>query len=206
MMPDMEEVIDHQVSLKDYTSFAAMKVATAARNCYQSQKDMTLKDSEDFVRMLIGKGHESPLEFAGVTFHIITSRDISHELVRHRIASFAQESTRYVRYAKGIQFVRPVEFKEDSPEYYTWLNLMRDASVAYKMLLKQTNRPELARSVLPGSTKTSIYMHMNMRELRHFLMLRLSPAAHPDMQRVAQLCKQAVNAADSQLSVFIEGI
>lgn len=204
MIGEIQEVIEHSVELTEYSQLAFMTVANTARNCYQSGELVNLEKAREFVKMLIHKGHESPLEFASVTFRIITSRDVTHELVRHRLASYAQESTRYVRYSGGVQFVRPVDIPEGSDVYYTWLTACREASSAYGKLLDLTKRPELARTVLPGSTKTTIIMKMNMREFRHFIELRTSPAAHPDMRCVAGLCRKRVEEAG--LGDFLEGI
>lgn len=204
MNVERPEVIEHSVELIEYSKLAFMTVANTARNCYQSGELVNLEKAREFVKMLIHKGHESPLEFASVTFRIITSRDITHELVRHRLASYAQESTRYVRYSGGVQFVRPVDIPAGSEAYYTWLAACREASFAYVKLLDLTKRPELARTVLPGSTKTTIIMKMNMREFRHFIELRTAPAAHPDMRCVAGLCRQRVEEVG--LGDFLEGI
>lgn len=198
------EVIEHSVELTEYPKMAFMTVANTARNCYQSGELVNLEKARDFVKMLIHKGHESPLEFASVTFRIITSRDVTHELVRHRLASYAQESTRYVRYSGGVQFVRPVDIPEGSEAYHIWLTSCRESSYAYGKLLDLTKRPEIARTVLPGSTKTTIIMKMNMREFRHFIELRTSPAAHPDMRCVAGLCRKRVE--EVELGDFLEGI
>lgn len=204
------EVVEHSVELVEYTPMAALQVTKAARTCYRSEKSMKISEADDFVKMLIHKGHESPLEFAHITLRITTSRDITHELVRHRLASYAQESTRYVRYKQGVQKVRPVEIKEHlddgtpNPAYLVWLNGCRAAEKAYIELLGITHRPELARTVLPGSTRTTIMMQMNMREFRHFLRLRMAPAAHPDMRYVAGLCRDA--AEQNDLGVFLEDL
>lgn len=202
------EVVEHSVELVEYTPMAALQVTKAARTCYRSEKPMAISEANDFVKMLIRKGHESPLEFAHIMLRITTSRDITHELVRHRLASYAQESTRYVRYKNGVQKVRPVEIKEyledgtPNPAYLVWLDGCRAAEKAYIELLRITHRPELARTVLPGSTRTTIVMQMNMREFRHFLRLRMASAAHPDMRYVAGLCRDA--AEQNDLGVFLE--
>lgn len=202
------EVVEHSVELVEYTPMAALQVTKAARTCYRSEKSMKISEADDFVKMLIHKGHESPLEFAHITLRITTSRDITHELVRHRLASYAQESTRYVRYKQGVQKVRPVEIKEylddgaPNPAYLVWLDGCRAAEKAYIELLRITHRPELARTVLPGSTRTTIMMQMNMREFRHFLRLRMAPTAHPDMRYVASLCRDV--AEQNGLGVFLE--
>lgn len=207
---EIPEVVEHTVELLECTPLASLQVAMAARTCYRSEKPMKISEADDFVKMLIHKGHESPLEFAHIMFRITTSRDITHELVRHRLASYAQESTRYVRYKNGVQKVRPVEIKEyledgtPNPAYLVWLDGCRAAEKAYIELLRITHRPELARTVLPGSTRTTIVMQMNMREFRHFLRLRMASAAHPDMRYVAGLCRDA--AEQNDLGVFLEDL
>lgn len=207
---EIPEVVEHTVELLECTPLASLQVAMAARTCYRSEKPMKISEADDFVKMLIHKGHESPLEFAHIMLRITTSRDITHELVRHRLASYAQESTRYVRYKNGVQKVRPVEIKEyledgtPNPAYLVWLDGCRAAEKAYIELLRITHRPELARTVLPGSTRTTIVMQMNMREFRHFLRLRMASAAHPDMRYVAGLCRDA--AEQNDLGVFLEDL
>lgn len=207
---EIPEVVEHTVELLECTPLASLQVAMAARTCYRSEKPMQISEADDFVKMLIHKGHESPLEFAHIMLRITTSRDITHELVRHRLASYAQESTRYVRYKNGVQKVRPVEIKEyledgtPNPAYLVWLDGCRAAEKAYIELLRITHRPELARTVLPGSTRTTIVMQMNMREFRHFLRLRMASAAHPDMRYVAGLCRDA--AEQNDLGVFLEDL
>lgn len=207
---EIPEVVEHTVELLECTPLASLQVAMAARTCYRSEKPMKISEADDFVKMLIHKGHESPLEFAHIMLRITTSRDITHELVRHRLASYAQESTRYVRYKNGVQKVRPVEIKEHledgtpNPAYLVWLDGCRAAEKAYIELLRITHRPELARTVLPGSTRTTIVMQMNMREFRHFLRLRIASAAHPDMRYVAGLCRDA--AEQNDLGVFLEDL
>lgn len=210
MTGEIQEVIEHSVELTEYSKLAFMTVANTARNCYQSGELVNLEKAREFVKMLIHKGHESPLEFASVTFRIVTSRDVTHELVRHRLASYAQESTRYVRYSGGVQLVRPMDIPELNPDgtlneaFLAWLRGCREAGKAYLEILRLTGRPELARTVLPGSTKTTIIMKMNMREFRHFIKLRTSPAAHPDMRCVAGLCRKRVE--EVELGDFLEGI
>ena len=187
MNVERPEVIEHSVALIEYSKLAFMTVANTARNCYQSGELVNLEKAREFVKMLIHKGHESPLEFASVTFR-----------------SYAQESARYVRYSGGVQFVRPVDIPEGSEAYHIWLTSCRESSYAYGKLLDLTKRPEIARTVLPGSTKTTIIMKMNMREFRHFIELRTSPAAHPDMRCVAGLCRKRVE--EVELGDFLEGI
>lgn len=165
------------------------------RICYQSE-DATTDDSyKQFLRTIIERGHEAVLEHATVTAIIICDRGISHELVRHRIASYCQESTRYCNYNKGkfgeeITVIEPCFWSEDDLKWAAWANLCSKAEDAYMDLLKMGATSQQARDVLPTSLKTQIAVTMNIREWRHFFRLRCSPAAHPDM--VALACRGLV--------------
>jgi thymidylate synthase (FAD) len=155
--------------------------------------------------MIIKRGHESVLEHHGFSVRFICDRGISHELVRHRIASFSQESTRYVGYKDAAEFIipswmdlEPVEFDAEDSIFICelwegksqadiwWMGSMIDAAIKYSCLLKENWRPEQARSILPNSLKTEIVMTANLREWRHFFKLRTSDAAHPDMRAITR--------------------
>lgn len=161
------------------------KIEIAGRTCYKSEPK---GKPEDFIRMLIRRGHESVLEHASLTFKIKTNRNMTHELVRHRLASYSQESTRYVSYKDGIEFIPwikgDIECIEDGEVKYKFYE---EVEKTYKKLIEEGYRPEEARDILPGSTATTIVMTMNMRELRHFLKLRIDKAAHPQMRELAKL-------------------
>lgn len=164
-------------------------IEKAGRTCYKSENKITEDSAKKFVRQIVKAGHEAMLEHVGLTVRFIVDRGVSHEIVRHRLASFAQESTRYCNYGKGdVTFVRPFYFKEGSPEYKLWLNSMEVAEEAYLALLESGRTPQEARCVLPNSLKTEVVMTANMREWRHFLKLRAvgtTGAPHPQMQEVA---------------------
>lgn len=161
-----------------------------ARVCYQSEDHIT-KDGESakkLIRALIKSGHEAMLEHGSVSVWFRCDRGISHELVRHRVASFAQESTRYCNYSKGkfgseLTFIRPFFF-ENTWRYNAWLNQMQEAENTYLELVNNGAKPEEARSVLPNSLKTSIVVTANYREWRHIFNLRCSPNAHPQMREL----------------------
>lgn len=161
------------------------------RVCYKSEDKIT-EDGESarkFVKMLIDRGHEAVIERSSLSVKFIVDRGVSHELVRHRIASFAQESTRYCNYGKDkfgneITVIKPFFFKEDSESYQAWMFAMRDAENAYFRLLQYGAAPQEARSVLPNSTKTEITITANYREWRNFFKLRTAKAAHPQMREV----------------------
>ena len=137
--------------------------------------------------MLIDRGHEAMIEHSMLSVKFIVDRGVSHELVRHRIASFAQESTRYCNYSKEkfgneLTFIKPCFF--DDIKYQRWLGAMADAQCAYFDLLNSGASPQEARSVLPNSLKTEVVMTANYREWRNFFKLRTAKAAHPQMREV----------------------
>jgi thymidylate synthase (FAD) len=159
------------------------------RTCYKSEDKMTVDSARDFVKGLIRSGHHSVIEHLGITVHFICDRGISHELVRHRLASFSQESTRYADYAKEkfgkeINVIRPFFWDEDSNLYFAWLEAMAQAEKHYLQLIQLGARPEEARAVLPNSLKTELIMSCNFREWRHIFELRCSRAAHPQMREL----------------------
>ena len=156
------------------------------RTCYKSQSKITNSSAEHFIRSLIKRGHLSVLEHATVTAVVVCDRGISHEIVRHRIASYSQESTRYVNYQKkGIEFIEPFFFKRGTTRFAIWQEAMRHTANLYIGLLDAGARPEEARSVLPNSLKTELVMTYNLREWRHFFELRCAKYAHPQMREVA---------------------
>ena len=203
------KIINHSVQriINENESSPITHVADIARTCYQSEgKDY--KAEEALIRRLIKNGHTAMIEFANVTFRIITDRGVTHELVRHRIASFAQESTRYCNYGnKDIAFVLPINLQKPNDEslaYKHWCEAMLYAEESYNKLLNEGCSPQIARSVLPNSLKTEICVKFNMRSFRNFVMLRTAKAAHPDMQYVANLCVDAVRGTD--YFIFIEDL
>lgn len=167
------------------------KLEKAGRTCYKSEDKITEDSAEKFVHMLIfDKHHESVIEHEKVTVRVICDRGVSHEIVRHRIASYSQESTRYCNYSKdkfdnNVTFVKPCFFPEDSLNFLTWEMAMKIAEDSYLDLINNGATPQEARSVLPNSLKTEIVMTMNLREWRHFFKLRTSKAAHPQMKEIA---------------------
>jgi thymidylate synthase (FAD) len=176
-------------------------IEKAGRTCYKSEDKITDDSAEKFVAMLIKRGHESVLEHCGFSVRFICDRGVSHELVRHRIASFSQESTRYVGYQNAMEFIippwlrlQPCEFDLDRGWYdtfcvdtqCTWINAMQDSAHHYLNLIEAGWRPEQARSVLPNSLKTEIVMTANCREWRTVLKVRDHAAAHPQMREIME--------------------
>ena len=170
------------------------RIEIAARTCYKSDATIMIEDIESAKRLvsnLIARDHEAMLEHAAISFKWICDRGVSHEIVRHRLASFAQESTRYVNYSKDkfgneITVIKPLFWEEDSEEYKIWYEACEKAEYVYMKLIGKGATPQEARSILPNSTKTEIVVTMNMRELRHFLSLRAEVYAHPQMRQLAK--------------------
>lgn len=170
----------------------------AGRVCYQTEP--TDNDPSAFIRRIVNNGHLSVIEHLSVTVRFIVDRGVSHELVRHRLASFSQESTRYCNYTKqkfmgGITFIIP-PWVDVSPgvytgvnnpnlgENYAWIVAMLDSEMRYKNLLENGWTPEQARTVLPNSTKTELIMTANFREWLHIFNLRCTKQAHPQMREI----------------------
>ena len=166
------------------------RLERAGRICYRSEGRATEGSSGPFVRALIHRGHHSVIEHENLSLRLVCDRGVSHELVRHRLASFSQESTRYVNYGRqgpGLVVVRPLFFEENSEKYTLWLKAMKAAEAAYLALIEVGATAQEARSVLPHSLKTEIIITANMRQWRHILALRSSPAAHPQMREIMSL-------------------
>lgn len=158
------------------------RIEKAGRTCYKSEDRITAESAEAFIQKLIERGHESVLEHESLTVRFICDRGVSHEIVRHRLASYSQESQRYVRYNDDIEFINP--HMPNAKAHEAWQELCERAEETYRELLSYGVQPQQARSVLPNSTKTEIVMTANLREWRHFLKLRTAKAAHPQMREL----------------------
>ncbi len=157
-------------------------IENAARTCYKSEDKISQGSAEALVKRLIKSGHEAMLEFANITVRFVTNRGVTHELVRHRLCSFAQESTRYVKYDGEMEFIEPVWINESTEEEKAiWENSMYEAEGQYQKLLSLNWKAQQAREVLPNSLKTEIVMSGNVREWRHIFKLRCANNAHPQM-------------------------
>ncbi len=173
-------------------------IEDAGRTCYKSEDHITKDSAGKFVQMLIDRGHHAMIEFGSIIIKFVTNRGVTHEMVRHRLCSFAQESTRYVNYGgDSIEFICPVWMDEevwvgnDFTKYLThitpehiWVNACIDSEKSYGNLLRKVWRPEQAREVLPNSLKTEIVVQANVREWRHIFTLRCSDKAHPQMREL----------------------
>ncbi|EKE01372.1 MAG: Thymidyte synthase complementing protein [uncultured bacterium] len=169
-----------------------LKIAEqAGRTCYKSENRITKDSAEKFVEMILKLGHETVIEHVSASIRLITNRGVTHELVRHRMASYSHESTRYVRYSGEVEFIRPVWWSD--PKYSeaqknNWLEAMEQAEKFYLKALEAGDKPEQAREVLPHALKTEIVATANLREWRHIFDLRCSPKAHPQMRALMLDC------------------
>jgi len=168
------------------------KLELCGRVCYKSEHKMNDASPYKFIQNIINRGHESVLEHFSFTVKFICDRGVSHEIVRHRIASYSQESTRYCNYSKGqfngeITVIEPCFLVPGTEGYNLWYNACSSAEDSYFMMLNWGCSLQEARAVLPNSLKTELVMTANIREWRHFLKLRTSPAAHPQMREVVNL-------------------
>ena len=168
------------------------RLEQCGRVCYKSEDKITDGSAEKFVRGIIKRGHEAVIEHGSLSVRFICDRGVSHEIVRHRLAAFCQESTRYCNYGKEgfggeITVIRPSTFAKTDSTYHIWKRSCEHAEVAYFDLLNEGCTPQEARSVLPNSLKTEVVMTADLREWRHFLKLRCAAAAHPDMRVVANM-------------------
>ena len=175
-------------------------IESVARTCYKSEGLITTGSAEKLVSKLISSGHEAMIEHVSITVKFICDRGVSHEIVRHRLASFAQESTRYCNYKnENIQFIAPNWLFDHDIEAINngdWSNCDEDAIVFadtlaileqnYKWFLTSVARwsPQEARSILPNALKTEINIMANLKEWHHIFLQRAAPSAHPQMREI----------------------
>ncbi|MGB9681197.1 MAG: FAD-dependent thymidylate synthase [Minisyncoccia bacterium] len=159
------------------------KLEKIGRISHKSEDKITKGSAEKFIRKLIQLGHESVLEHHQITVKIICDRGISHEIVRHRIGSYTQESTRYCAY-KELEIILPLEIKKNKEAKKIFLNQIKEIEKTYLILLEKGVSPEIARNILPHALKTEIYCTFNLRQWRHIFSLRCSLNAHPQIRRI----------------------
>ena len=185
-------IIDPSVELINAPTYGALlnTIEVAGRVCYKSEDKIQEGSAEKFIAGIIKRGHEAVIEHGVLTVKFICDRGVTHEIVRHRIASYCQESTRYCNYSQDkfgneITVIRPCFLTEGTRKYELWRRACDRAESAYFDMLISGCTPQEARSVLPNSLKTEIVMTANIREWRHFIKLRTSERAHPQMRQVA---------------------
>lgn len=158
------------------------------RVCYKSEQRITDSSAVPFVSSIIERGHESVLEHISITVRFVTDRAIANELVRHRIAAYSQESTRYCNYKDKIEFIYPKNVSDKQLQLI--MEACACAATTYQALIADGATPEVARDVLPLCTKTELIATYNLREWRHILRLRTDKAAHPKMRELMQTLLQ----------------
>ena len=184
------------------------KIERIGRVCYKSEEKIASESSKVFIANILKSGHESVIEHEKVSVRFICDRGVSHEIVRHRIASYSQESTRYCNYSKDkfgkeITVIKPLFWEDDSQEYKVWYDTMLHLEQAYQQLIQMGAKPQEARSILPNSLKTEIVVTMNLREWRHFFKLRTAANAHPQMREIACM---ALDKLRSEIPIIFDDI
>ena len=200
------EIID----MDDYEKIVK-KIERIGRVCYKSEGKITEDSAEKFIKGLLTRQHESVIEHENVTVRFVCDRGVTHEIVRHRIASYSQESTRYcnsgdkfdnqitvIDLASGFQY--DLSKENDKAKYEVWTKAMENAEQSYFRMLELGATPQEARSVLPNSLKTEIVVTMNLRSWRNFFRLRVDSHAHPQMREVARMLYEEFK---KRLPVFV---
>lgn len=184
-------------------------IERAGRTCYKSENNITDDSCIKFCKMLCERGHEAAIEHSQLSVKFIIDRGISHELVRHRLASFCQSSTRYCNYSKDkfgneITVIMPEELMPVlTPQYNIWLTSCKQSEKAYFDLLNCGVKPEIARNVLPTSLMTEIVVTANIREWRTIFKLRTTAFAHPQMRSIM---RRLLDDLKSKIPVLFDDI
>lgn len=181
------EIIEPTHEIMDLIDPVAIlqKLELCGRVAYKSEDRITFDSAGRFISGILKSGHESVIEHVSLTVRFICDRGVTHEIVRHRLCAFTQESTRYCNYAKkGVTFIRPFFWNDDPVEMALWEGYMRQAELVYNGLIDSGSTPQQARSVLPNSLKTEIIVTANLREWRHIMRLRTAKDAHPQMRQL----------------------
>ena len=160
-------------------------IEVAGRTCYKSEEKINADSAAKFVSMIMKRGHLSVIEHEKVTVKFYIDRGVSHEMVRHRLSSFSQESTRYCNYnKKGMTYI-DMEDHFSSPEsFQLWMNTLTQLEHTYNKMIELGEKPQIARAILPNCLKTEIVVTSNLRQWRTIFEQRTSSAAHPQMREV----------------------
>lgn len=168
-------------------------IELAGRNCYKSEDKITEDSYNKMIAMLRMRKHESVLEHGNVTVRMIGSRAFTHQLIRHRLAAYSQESQRYVNYSKdkhgnSISFIKPIGYEDWSDNLKeSFVTGLLDAESCYLEMVSDGMKAEDARGVLPNQTKTEIVVTMNLRAWRHFFSMRCDKHAQSEIRHIAKL-------------------
>lgn len=180
----------HEIISPISRDYILKSIEKFGRTCYKSEGNITGDSASRFVEMLINKGHESVLEHISISVKLICSRACSHQLVRHRIASYSQESQRFCNYSHSkfdnqLTFIKPYNFEVGSYLYDSWRRTVEEVEHRYFDLIKNGAKTEDARSILPNSCKTEVVVTMNLRSWRHFLKIRTDKHAQIEIRLLA---------------------
>jgi len=186
------------INQEQYLDEQLNKIERAARICYNSLCSQTKAARSAFIKGVIKSGHESVLEHATISFIVDTDRGTSHQLVRHRLASYSQASTRYIDYTKEKHGNEISIILDSLTNNEKVIRQAQTAENTYKELIAAGTKPEDARAILPTCLATKIYVTMNFRELRHFLKLRLDTHAQTGIRIMAVQLVRALNTFDMQ--------
>jgi len=195
------QLIKPCIKFLNMTKNALQMIELAGRTCYKSEELISPDSAVVFVQKLLDRKHFAMIEHATASYRVICDRGVTHEIVRHRLFSYAQESTRYCNYKGGVIFIIPPWIKISEGEYFqhtklsmtnpscelSWLQVLDRCEQIYIELLDNGWEPQQARSVLPNSLKTEIVITGNLREWLHFFKLQTAKVAHPQMQEVANM-------------------
>lgn len=210
-------VVKPEIEIIDMGEYSEIlkKLEKIGRVCYKSEDKIEAHSAEAFIARLLKRGHESVIEHENISVRVICDRGVTHEIVRHRVASYSQESTRYCNYSKDkfqnqisvIDLATGFSYDLDDPadrrKYEIWREAMECAEKHYFQMIEAGASPQEARSVLPNSLKTELVMTMNLREWRHFFRLRLAGGAHPQMREIAG---KLLTVFQRELPVFFQDV
>ena len=185
-------------------------IEMVARVCWKSEDRITEDSAPKMVAMLLSHNppHDAMVEFGFMQYRVICDRGVSHEIVRHRLFSFAQESTRYCNYGKAneISVIKPWGLSEEAE--IAWQAAVLECERSYIHMVNHMRiKPEIARSVLPTCLKTEIIVSGNFREWRHFFKMRTSKRAHPQMREIADsILRDATGRVSVVFDEYVEDI
>lgn len=178
-------IIKPSIEIENIDGLALIRnIEKYGRTCYKSEGRLTTESAGPFIKNAIKRGHYSIIEHEKISARIICDRAVANEIVRHRIASYSQESTRYVNYKEGIEVIQP-PFKSEVARY-EWNKAVLASEASYISLVNTFGEsPEMARAVLPSCLKTELVMTANLRAWRHFFWMRGAKGAHPQIREIA---------------------
>lgn len=197
----MVRILENKVELvKENLSYDEVlsKIEQATRLCYRSKRSETREQREKFLKNLMGVGHESIIEHGSLSFLITTDRACANQIVRHRLASYSQESTRYVNLS-DLEIVLDQTYTEAEKLAIT-ITCERILETYDYLGGDKKSARDKARAILPQCTATRLYMTMNFREIRHFLKLRLDKVAH---QSIREIAYQILKIMKEECPVFV---